>query len=121
MSTKANERISIFVVDGNFSNIHPVAANPSVNAKIEFAINLSTFGLQPGHHSFTVGAVDTGGTFSNGELFDSTFGVTPTTTPAPTTTTPLTDRDDCTDPPRRHRLPRVERLPRPPPSRHHPP
>jgi hypothetical protein len=72
-SHKANELISIFVVvDGDFSNIHRVAANLSVNATIEFAIDLSTFGLKPGSHEFTISAVDSLGTFSNGVVIRGT-------------------------------------------------
>jgi hypothetical protein len=66
-STKAGEQVAIFVViDGNFSNINRVAANLSVNASINFTIDLSTIGLKPGGHDFTISAVDSVGTFSNG-------------------------------------------------------
>jgi hypothetical protein len=81
-STKSPELVSIFVViDANFSNIRRVAIALPVNVKIDFAVNISTFGLKPGQHNFTVCAVDSVGTFSNGESFTSTLGP-----PSPTST-----------------------------------
>jgi hypothetical protein len=67
-SDKANEKVSIFVVaDGNFSNIHRIAEDVAVNTKVQFAINLATFGLKPGAHQYVVSAVDAEGTISDGE------------------------------------------------------